>query len=42
MRIAEALRYAVQIAGALQHAHAHGIVHRDLKPDNIMLTAEAS
>ena len=36
--IDEALRLAIQIAGAVDHAHQHGVIHRDLKPGNILVT----
>jgi serine/threonine protein kinase/dipeptidyl aminopeptidase/acylaminoacyl peptidase len=39
---AQAIAVALQIAGALEAAHAKGIVHRDLKPANVMLTAAGS
>jgi eukaryotic-like serine/threonine-protein kinase len=37
MAVDKAVPIALQIAAALEAAHAHGIVHRDLKPANILI-----
>ena len=35
--VAEAIRIASEVAGALDYAHRHNVIHRDIKPENILL-----
>ena len=34
----QAVRFAIQVCEALEHAHENHIVHRDVKPQNILIT----
>ena len=39
---AEALKAIIQIAQALEHAHAQDLIHRDVKPKNIMVSEDGT
>jgi tetratricopeptide (TPR) repeat protein len=38
--VEDAVRYTMEIADALQHAHERGVLHRDVKPENILISGQ--
>jgi CheY-like chemotaxis protein len=40
LSVAEILRFGIEAAEGLAHAHNRGLIHRDIKPENLMLSDE--
>ena len=40
LSVEQSLKYAIQIADALDKAHRRGITHRDIKPGNVVITED--
>jgi serine/threonine protein kinase len=42
LNLNDAMRFSLEIARGLEHAHAQGVTHRDVKPANIFLSRQAN
>jgi serine/threonine protein kinase len=42
LSLSDALRFSLEIARGLEHAHAQGVTHRDVKPANIFVSKQAN
>ncbi len=40
LSLEDAVRLAIDLARAVEHAHAHGVLHRDLKPENVIIARD--
>jgi len=36
----DAVRVTIEVAKALEYAHAHGVIHRDMKPSNVLVRGD--
>ena len=41
LSVYQAVSIAIQVARAIEHAHARGIIHRDIKPANVLISSES-
>jgi predicted ATPase/tRNA A-37 threonylcarbamoyl transferase component Bud32 len=41
LELATAIRFALELAAGIHHAHQQGVIHRDIKPANIIITKDS-